>query len=465
MSNANKPKSCRGPSHGERSAKSSSHNIANSDNKSRDIPRKPSNLELLIVNNIPSMADSETTAELDYELFLKTLPKKQQQKLASIEDELISTSNINTDKPLKYRILVSGMPKNAKILALEKLKNFSKMTCDDQGYFKLNDWFQTVLRIPFSNLVNLPVSKYADSEDLKNFLISTRKHLDHHIHGLALVKNSFMQLLAQDITNPESTSCALGLEGPPGCGKTMSVITLAKSLKRPFHLIGLGGCKDSSYLIGHDFTYLGSKCGHLVEILISSGSMNPIIFFDELDKLSETSHGQEITGLLIHLIDATQNKFIQDKYLSGIDLDFSRVLFIFSYNDISKIDSILLDRIINIKIDAYDKKDKKVIAFRHLLPETFKNVGLHPDLLHFDDECIDHIINSYTQNESGVRSLKRVIDHLCKQINLLILSQDDTMKFSFQLTDFPIRLQCRDIDCLLKTSIMKIKKEFLSYYI
>ncbi len=430
--------------------------------------RNASNVELVFINSLPSKPESDSTkADSEYESFLKTLSKKEKSQIKSIEADLQSISVGNEKQPLKYRLLISKMPSKAKVLAMNKLKSFSKMTVEDQEYFKLNDWFQTLLKIPFEILTELPVNKYDVASDLSDFLSDTKNRLDSEIHGLQPVKHCFMQTLAQWITNPESTSSALGLEGQPGCGKTMSVLTFAKILNRPFHLIGLGGCKDSSYLIGHDFTYLGSKCGYLVETLISSHCMNPIIFFDELDKLSETPQGREITGWLIHLIDQTQNRFIQDRYLSGVHLDLSRALFIFSYNDVSKIDSILLDRINNIKILPYDRKDKKVITRTHLLPTAFKNVGLHPDLISLDDTCIDYIIDNFTDSESGVRKLKRIIEHICQHINLLLLTRrdDPITKLTFNRDDFPINLKQQDIDELLQSAFPKNDQKHLSYFI
>lgn len=434
------------------------------DVKTLDIKRKQSNVEFLIVNSISGPSEPDGTADTDYEAFFKTLTRKEKHELRSLEHELKSLSDPSSGKPLKYRILTSAMPKEAKVLAFGRLKNFAKMTSDDHEYFKLKDWFETLLKVPFGKHITVPVTKYDKKTEISKFMTDTKSKLDSEIYGLDIAKNAFMQILAQWITNPASTSSALGFEGPPGCGKTMSLLAFAKTVERPFHLITLGGCKDSSYLMGHDFTYLGSKGGRILDSLISSRCMNPVIFFDELDKLSETSHGQEITGLLIHLIDGTQNKFIQDRYLSGVDLDLSRVLFVFSYNDVTKIDPILLDRIINVKLNGYERKDKRCIAYKHILPDAFKNVGIHPELLEFDDSCIDHIIDEYTNKEHGVRSLKRVLEHICKEFNLMTLTKCHKEKLSFRLEDFPIRLNTSDIDILIGSSLERVDKHYMSMY-
>ena len=148
-----------------------------------------------------------------------------------------------------------------------------------------------------------------------------------------------------------------GFEGPPGVGKTLAKKGIASCLKdnegssRPFAFIAVGGSSNASTLDGHNYTYVGSTWGRIVDILMETKCMNPIIFIDELDKVSRTEHGKEIIGILTHLIDPTQNDSFQDKYFTGIDLDLSKALFVFSYNDVDSIDRILLDRIHRVKFD------------------------------------------------------------------------------------------------------------------
>ena len=150
--------------------------------------------------------------------------------------------------------------------------------------------------------------------------------------------------------------------------------------------------------------------------------MNPIIFIDELDKVSRSEHGKEIIGILTHLVDSTQNDSFQDKYFNGIDLDLSKALFIFSYNDPSAVDKILLDRIHRIKFKNLDIKEKITITSKYLLPEIFKKLGLI-NSISFDDNIISYIISHYTY-EAGVRKLKEILFEICSEINLNILSND-----------------------------------------
>ena len=142
--------------------------------------------------------------------------------------------------------------------------------------------------------------------------------------------------------------------------------------------------------------------------------MNPIIFIDELDKVSQTEHGKEIIGILTHLIDPTQNDAFQDKYFNGIDLDLSKALFIFSYNNVDAIDRILLDRIHRIKFDFLSLENKLTIAKDYLFPEIFSNMGLE-DTIEIDDEVIKYIITEYTC-EPGVRKLKELLFEIFGEI-------------------------------------------------
>jgi ATP-dependent Lon protease len=152
--------------------------------------------------------------------------------------------------------------------------------------------------------------------------------------------------------------------------------------------------------------------------------MNPIIFIDEIDKISKTEHGKEIVGILTHLLDPAQNDCFQDKYFSGIDLDLSKALFILSYNDVDAIDRILLDRVHRIKFNNLSTDDKLTICNKHILPEVYKKMGLD-GMIHMSNETLKHVIENYTA-ESGVRKLKEILFEIVGEINLDILKNFDT---------------------------------------
>ena len=206
---------------------------------------------------------------------------------------------------------------------------------------------------------------------------------------------------------------------------------------RPFSFIAIGGQDNGSTLNGHNYTYVGSEWGKFVDILIKNKCMNPIIFIDELDKVSKTEHGKEIIGILTHLIDSTQNDCFQDKYFNGVDLDLSKALFIFSYNDVSAIDRILLDRIHRIKFDHLTIEDKIDITRKHLLPEIFKNMGLE-GCIELTDENIVFIVENYT-NEPGIRKFKELLFEIIGEINLSCLKNYDSIVLPIRLSNDDIK--------------------------
>jgi len=278
---------------------------------------------------------------------------------------------------------------------------------------------------------------------VNEFMKQVTTTLDNAVHGHLKAKRQVERIIGQWINGEKSGYC-FGFEGPPGVGKT----SLAKKgisdclkdkegVSRPFSFIAVGGSSNGSTLDGHNYTYVGSTWGRIVDILMETKCMNPIIFIDELDKVSKTEHGKEIIGILTHLIDQTQNDEFQDKYFNGIDLDLSKALFIFSYNDVDAIDKILLDRIHRIKFDHLSLEDKLVITNKHLLPDIYKNMGLE-GVIDISNDVIEYIIEEYTC-EPGVRKLKQMLFDIVGEINLAILKDNET-KY-----EIPIHITCDDI--------------------
>jgi ATP-dependent Lon protease len=220
-----------------------------------------------------------------------------------------------------------------------------------------------------------------------------------------------------------------------------------KGNSRPFAMIQMGGDSNGSTLHGHNYTYVGSTWGSIVQILIDKKCMNPIIFIDEVDKISRTEHGKEIVGILTHLLDPAQNDCFQDKYFTGIDLDLSKALFILSYNDVDAIDKILLDRVHRIKFNSLSLEDKLIICNTHILPEVYKKMGLE-DMIYFSDDVLKFVIDEYTA-ESGVRKLKEILFEIVGEINL------DVLKYADKEYELPIRITIDEI----KSKYFKDKHE------
>lgn len=230
---------------------------------------------------------------------------------------------------------------------------------------------------------------------------------------------------------------------------------ISKILGREFAFIALGGAGDSSYLEGHSYTYEGSTWGKIVQILIDSKCMNPVIYFDELDKVSDTPRGEEIIGILTHLTDTSQNSQFHDKYFSEVDFDLSKCLFIFSYNDESKVNPILRDRMYRIQTKGYDTKEKVIIARNFLLPKIREQVNFSEEDIIIPDETIQYIVSnkSLTKEEDGVRNLKRCLEIIYTKLNLFRLVRPDTKLFGKEIeleVKFPFTVTKKEVDIFIK---------------
>merc|ERR1719201_2171096 len=215
---------------------------------------------------------------------------------------------------------------------------------------------------------------------VQQYLDKANSLLDAAVFGHEEPKQKIVQLLCQWIANPQSMSLVLGIQGPPGNGKTtLCRKGIAEALERPFVQISLGGATDASVLEGHSYTYVGSTWGRIAGLIMEAQCMNPVIFFDELDKVSDTPRGEEIIGVLTHLTDHSQNKTFTDRYFEGIPMDLSKALFIFSFNDESKLNAVLKDRLTLIHTQGFDFKAKQKISKEYLLPELLENVGMQKD--------------------------------------------------------------------------------------
>jgi ATP-dependent Lon protease len=268
--------------------------------------------------------------------------------------------------------------------------------------------------------------------------------LEKAIFGHQDAKRELKQIIAQMVHGNLNKGYALGFEGPPGVGKTsLAKNGLSECLvdeegnKRPFYMIALGGDVNGSSIQGHHYTYLGSVWGSIVQILMDSKCLNPIILFDEVDKVSKTENGKEIIGVLTHILDSTQNDSFQDKYFNGINIDLSKVLFILSYNDVSLIDKILLDRIRRIHFKSLSPLEKLAICKNYFLPDLLKTHHLVEKIV-FSDEVLLYLIDVYTY-ESGCRKLKELLNHIIGTINLTALE-------AIESNIFPLQISKEDID-------------------
>ena len=359
----------------------------------------------------------------------------------------------DTKIPRLFKIINSSLDIYYKKIGLNKIELLEKMKKGDNEYFKLSQWIDTFLEIPF-NIYKIP--KYLDKNIIENpkvYLEDAQKHLDKVIYGQQNTKTHIIEILAKMISNPKTMGSVFAIQGEAGTGKTTLIKDgLSEVFGLPFIFISLGGAQDRTFLSGSNYVYEGSSCGKIVQSLKKSQCMNPIFYFDELDKVSTTDKGQEIINLLIHLTDYTQNNTFMDDYMDGIVLDLSRATFIFSFNDKLKISPILLDRMDIIKFHSYTINEKKHIATTFLLPNIIKNIfGNTNQNIILSNKQIDDIVcipllckkNSNVTNTTysrilnkykfkkninvknkygGVRYIKQRLEKLISKINVKIMT-------------------------------------------
>ena len=389
----------------------------------------------------------------DFRYFKEELDIEQQKKIIEEVEEVNKISIVQ--KPYRISLLESNISPELKSIALNKLTTLRYMDPGSGEYYKVKNWVDTFMKIPFNLYKSLPVTSDDGIEKCNEFMGHCETTLDGAVYGLNDAKMQIMQMVAQWIANPSAIGNAIAIKGPMGTGKTTLVKEgISKILNRDFAFIALGGATDSSFLEGHGYTYEGSTWGKIVEILIKAKSMNPVIYFDELDKISDTPKGEEIAGILTHLTDTSQNSQFHDKYFSEVDFDLSKCLFIFSYNDESKVNPILLDRMYKIQTKGYEKNEKRTIANKYLIPKIIEQVKFNEGDLNIDEECMNYLIENYTNSEHGVRNLKRCLEIIYTKINLFKLMGPNKKMFDQQspISDisFPLKLTTEMIRKLIK---------------
>jgi ATP-dependent Lon protease len=382
--------------------------------------------------------DNYSREEINY---FRSLDYKEQDNIIKIEKELLN--NNDSSIPLRFKFLLSNTDINNKKVIINKINELDRLSIFSGEYAKLHKMVSTISQIPFGKYHKI---KY---NSISQYLTNISKELNNKIYGHNETKNQIIRILAQFIVNPNANGYIIGIQGSMGVGKTKLIKDgIAKVLGFPFSFIPLGGISDSSYLKGHLYTYEGSTYGKIVDEIIKAKVMNPIFFFDELDKISTGRYGEEITNTLIHITDSTQNDNFTDKYLEEIKLDLSKSLMFFTFNNIEKVNPILRDRMIIIKADKYSLKDKIELSRNFLIKEICKSYNINNDDIIINDKDIEYIITKTTE-EDGVRNLQRNINNIYSHINMnRFIKTDDNN----ELITLPYKLTMKDID---KYIIMK----------
>ena len=325
------------------------------------------------------------------EEYMQTYGRKEASKLRKLVATLTPLK-----EPRRLRVLRSGLPDKVKADIFRQLAD-----CENA---KFEEWVERALKLPLMHLTPQP------NDTPSNFIANAQTIMEEEITGHVEAKREVLCMISNWINCGATSGFALGLEGEPGVGKTsFAKRAIAKSMKRPFCFISLGGASDASGLLGHNFTYEGAVPGRLVECLTTAQTMDPIIFFDELDKISNTNKGDELVHALIHLTDPVQNSHIRDRYFHGINIDISKAVLVFSYNDPSRVHPVLLDRIRRIRLNSPNRTERINICNNHLIPRAIAPYPNHS--ISIDAPTVEFIVDKNT-NESGMRGIEKDLAQL-----------------------------------------------------
>jgi ATPase family associated with various cellular activities (AAA) len=373
--------------------------------------------------------DEYNDEEIEY---YDTATRATRRKIDSIERRMKEVNE--TSIPLRFKVLLSEVDEKVKAVAMKKIEALASLDEASSEYHKILNWIDALCRLPINKYCSLPVTAASSPEAKKGFLLEARHKMNTRVYGHDKAKEQVLRLIAQWITNPSSKGMVIGIHGSMGVGKTTFVKDgICNVLGMPFAFIPLGGASDGCYLEGHSYTYEGSTWGKIIDVLMKCKVSNPVLYFDELDKVSESHRGDEIINKLIHLTDSSQNTNFSDKFFYDIELDLSRCLIIFSYNHEERVNPILRDRMVRIRTDGYNLRDKKKITQGYILPELLSEFALSSDDILFDDDLISFIVE-YVEEEEGVRNLKRALHEIIASINLLRLVEPDKVTLPLLVT-------------------------------
>ena len=426
------------------------------------INKKKFMLETLYNLENSELFSSEYNSNLkNLKYYLDECSIKKDPEIQLLEEQIKRKALTFDNESYKTIILKSDMSFENKVIAYQKCELMESYKSDDK--IKYKNWLETLLSVPFGIYNKIPVNINKSSTiEINEYLMSIRQILDEDLAYLESPKDQILNIISRMVRKPITNINALGFYSEKGHGKTAICKSIAKALNRPLKMISLGGESDNSNLLGHNFTYIGSGPGRIVEILKETKTMSPVILFDELDKVSDTEKSKEIIATLIHLIDGTSNdKFNLDKYYSGIEFDLSNVLFIFTYNDPSKIDPILADRLYKIKINNYTIKEKLEITKKFIIKSVLNNLNMS-DIIFTNDSLV---YLSSLSKEPGMRTIKSHIEIILSRINTLLLTTNtDIIKFDYKkLHDYYNKnniIKREHIDILLTDSINIQKDDY-----
>ena len=336
----------------------------------------------------------------------------------------------------RQRIQELALPEETEKHLLKEVSKLAKQSFGSAEGAVIRNYLDVCLEMPWNQETKERVSVDA-----------ARKVLEKDHYGLEKVKERILETIAVRQMNPEGKGQILCLVGPPGVGKTSIAISVAKALNRKLARLSLGGVRDEADIRGHRKTYIGAMPGRIVEAISRSGSMNPLLLLDEIDKLGSDYRGDPAAALL-EVLDSEQNHAFRDHFLE-IPLDLTKVMFITTANTTDTIPRPLLDRMEVIRLASYTDEEKLQIARRHLLPKQLAEHGLKKGAVRISDDVIRSIIRDYTR-ESGVRLLERRLAAVCRKADVALL-KGDVKRITVTEKDLPKLLDCQPYPPALHT--------------
>ncbi|MBQ1805439.1 MAG: endopeptidase La, partial [Oscillospiraceae bacterium] len=310
----------------------------------------------------------------------------------------------------RSKIAAAKLPAETEQKLLKDVERLSKQSFGSAEASVLRNYLDTCLEMPWG----VEAKERANVE-------AARRILDRDHFGMEKVKERILEFIAVRQLKADAKGQVICLVGPPGVGKTSIALSVAKAMNRKVARLSLGGVRDEADIRGHRKTYIGAMPGRIVEGIKTSGSMNPLLVLDEVDKLSSDLHGDPASALL-EVLDTEQNHAFRDHYLE-IPLDLSRVMFIMTANTTDTIPRPLLDRMEVIELGSYTDEEKVQIALRHLLPKQKEANGIAKSALRVEENALRVIIDGYTR-ESGVRQLERMLAKLCRKAAMTFATSD-----------------------------------------
>jgi ATP-dependent Lon protease len=362
--------------------------------------------------------------KINKEYFLK-------EQLKQIQNEL-GVDNQRDEEIEEYRQKLKAkkpfMPEDGYKETKKQIDKFARMHPDSADANMLQSYLDWVLEMPFEKLSTKKLSIQA-----------VRKQLDHDHFSLQKPKERIVEYFAvrellekRGLGEKEGKGAILCFAGPPGVGKTSLANSIATAMKRELIRIALGGLEDVNELRGHRRTYIGAMPGRIVQGLIEAKQMNPVVVLDEIDKVSRSFRGDP-TSVLLEILDPEQNNKFRDYYLN-FNIDLSRVIFVATANDVSKIPAPLRDRMEFITLNSYTPQEKFQIAKKYLIPQELKKHGLKASELNITASALEKIISNYTR-EAGVRNLRRKIADISRKAATKLLEDENALKITIKLSN------------------------------